>query len=370
MNEDYLETTPSHDFIIKMFNSKYIKRDDWKEQKYLNNDFDDNDYNDYNDGISNNNYNDVQLMLEPCLYSDKKYCKFQLDDYSIDVIDNIYLEMDAPNFENKYDLLQMVIKLSVGGSVIYDSTLLTCIFNQIASSKNIEEYEDKIRIPILNFDTYYDKKHDMRGFPIKHLQWHAVKIILYYPNNDLFRLIINGKQYENDIMIMIRNNRYDNIVLINTIFKEELNKLNKYILSLNLINKFILIFIEENEYNEENIFTYTPIINKIILNCDKQDVLDFTDDDLLDIEIFGIKIYVLPMCSEFSDWESIREVYRNPIKNLTGNGINFSKIDNTYLQIEFENNYYNKDNYKINFISVSLNITRMMSGMMGLAFGS
>ena len=84
------------------------------------------------------------------------------------------------------------------------------------------------------------------------------------------------------------------------------------------------------------------------------------------MEIFGIKIYILPFAEDFSSFEKINDAFSNPFKNMNSSGVNFSRIDDSVLEYDSDND--NKENI-IKMIGLSFNIYRIMSGMVGLAYG-
>jgi hypothetical protein len=143
-----------------------------------------------------------------------------------------------------------------------------------------------------------------------------------------------------------------------------------------IIKAILIYFSTQTEMTDES----KPLIQSIMLsgkdgNKDR-DIMEFNTDDILDFEIFGIKIYILPLCKEFSDWERIYETFRNPdnvLKKLSSSGINFKIISriagNIYLKMNFYEPLSEPSDYYTNICAINLNIGRMVSGMFGKAFG-
>ena len=277
--------------------------------------------------------------------------------------------------------------------------MITCIFNQLCSGKNIKQDNNIIIIPLFNFDTFIDnkgivynhqdhkptifdnnlpEKYKYNGLPAILLIYHYIQICIemtdQYIKTLKFSIICNGNNYNVDhIKYHLKYNviGYDLkpyisfLLMENNIIREKIN--TKHKLDLNYITKAILIYFSPLSYQSND---QIPIIEKIILSSKEIDLLYFEANDLLDIEIFGIKIYVLPLSKEFSDWEHIRETLDstgNVLKKLSSSGINFSVINDLYLNIFFYNDL-ESNNYITNICGINLNILRIGRGMCGKSY--
>jgi hypothetical protein len=75
------------------------------------------------------------------------------------------------------------------------------------------------------------------------------------------------------------------------------NNTTKYKLSFDRVVKYILIYFTPSENVDfwqmnENY----PYVCKATLYLNGKNTLEFENEDLLDFEIFGIKVYLLPLC--------------------------------------------------------------------------
>jgi hypothetical protein len=329
----------------------------------------------------------------------------------IQYIDNIYLKIEIPESlfdlsdEQKYSLLNTNIMLKIGGQPIIINKLATCIFNQICSGKNIIQNNNIIEIPIFNFDTMVDnkkiihcwdqgstkpvlykcnnknipEKYKYKGLPVKLLAYHQVSVWIDMSNQYIktlkYSIICNGYNYSTDHFNYhfktIQNKDGDPEVVLFPLMENQTiieNIKIKHELYFNNITKAILIYYSPLTYQS---IDQIPIIEKITLSTENIDLLYFEANDLLDIDIFGIKMYVLPLSKEFSDLEHINQAFSstgNVLKELSSSGVNFGRIDKVYLHIDFYNDSEPPDNYIINISAISLNYLTIVSGMCGKAY--
>jgi len=124
------------------------------------------------------------------------------------------------------------------------------------------------------------------------------------------------------------------------------------------IIKYILIyFFPENASNYRDINENYPIVTKATIKSDGT-FLEFENEDLLDFEIFGINIYLLPLSDEVSSWESIHELSKN-FGKLTSSGLS-PQDGEIKIKLAIENQP--RDPYKVVFMQVHLNIMGQNNG--------
>jgi hypothetical protein len=387
---------------------RYINRTTWKEERFDNEhefkDFESEEFQNknenYNDFIEENSIEDALCDLVnghtilnvsqkmPALYLGKNEYWFYISGLC-NVINNLYLEIeldknfDEMTIKEKYAVLNSTIKIEIGKDKIDTLKIMTCLCNQIFCGNNIKEDNNIIQVPLYNFDTFVDKKTGAKGFRLFDVNSQSLKIILEI-NNDIkhfkYKIVVNGQIYkitetmlksiESMKMYILLQNQYDatltaeqnlnrNVLPVN-------NKTTRYKLSFNRIVKYILIYFTPNKdvdfwlMNEDY-----PLISKAILIIFDKNVLEFENEDLLDIEMFGIKIYLLPLCKEFSNFENMSETFKDPLKKMTSNGITF--VEN-YGSIEIEYENETPDLYNINFIGVNLNCMMVSNGMCAIRY--
>jgi hypothetical protein len=374
---------------------RYINRETWKEElfedKYQFEEFE-------NEEFQNKNFNnlieertrgeavfDLDNGYTPSnvtvkLDSEEKnhsYLAYVVKPGVLDVINNVYLEIELDNkfddiaIKEKCELLNINVGFVTGGAHI-DAVqkLVTCICNQICYGYSVKEYDNVIQIPLYNFDTYIDEKYNVKGYPMYLLKF---SVILYINNNIInrfkYKIIVNGQVYPKEVRNRVTTSKYNHIILQSqhdTRLISDDRNLFKFKLTCSNVVKYILVYflpkrnIDFWEMNENY-----PIIQKIALYADRRQVLEFENEDLLSIEIFGIKIYLLPLCKEFSSFEKIHETLKNPLKKLSSSGLNLS-FYSSYIEIKFENESLNQ--YQINVICVNLNCMRVAHSCTNLSF--
>jgi len=141
----------------------------------------------------------------------------------------------------------------------------------------------------------------------------------------------------------------------------KLNNSGKYKLwsSSDFIVKYILIyFFPENASNYWDLNENYPIVTKATIKSGGT-FIEFENEDLLDFEIFGINIYLLPLSKELSSWDSIHEVSKN-FGKLTSSCL--SPL-NAEIKIELEIDNQPRDPYNVVFVQAHLNIMSINNGL-------
>jgi hypothetical protein len=207
------------------------------------------------------------------------------------------------------------------------------------------------------------------------LQYSKTKIIINYPENLAhykFSLKVNGLfTLDTEYRRYLAHNSFEYPIFITE--KNESVKLLDYHkpmeINFNLITKcFFIYFNPENIEDSDRIMLNYPILTSAKLKFNKLSELDFDEEDILSIDILGIKIYILSFSKEFDTWETIMETFKDRNNKLSNEGINIINFSfNTTLYLNFENNDY--DNlFNINIINFSFNMLRIVNGMAALAF--
>jgi len=400
MTDNYISSIKGHSnkFLATLLNDSnktgnYIDRATWKEElfndecqfeEFENEEHQNEDYSniieeksrkealfDLTNGYTPSN---ITVKVEQ-ICKNSEFNFFIIESHNFDVINNFYLEIELDNnldeitMEEKYALLNSRIKISTVGDTIEDVSIMACLCNQICYGNNIKEDNHIIQIPLYNFDTCVDKKYNVKGHPVCHA---CPRIYLYLDNKIKhfnYKIIANGQAYPKDIREHIKTSRYSHVILQSQYERGSLSIWRgRHKLNFNHIAKYFLIYFSPDknvdfwQMNENY-----PLICKLTLYVNGKNVLEFENEDLLDFEIFGIKIYLLPLCKEFSSFENINNTLKNPLKKLSSSGINLTCC-NTYIDIEFENEQVNT--YNFNIICVDLNCIRITGGISNLAYSS
>ena len=317
---------------------------------------------------------------------DNKYNKLEfVIPRQFDIMNKIYLIIDIPEdfvnlpIEDKLSILDITFDFTIGGSLIDNMSLLTSIFLGICEGQNIEQQDNKLIIPLMNFNNYMQKKsinykYDSIGIPLIALQYSETKIIIKYPENLAhykFSLKVNGLfSLDTEYRRYLAHNSFEYPIFITE--KNESVKLLDYHkpmeINLKLISKcFFIYFTPENIKDSDRIMLNYPVLTSAKLKFNGIFELDFDEEDILSIDILGIKIYILSFSKEFDTWETIMETFKDRNNKLSNEGINLSMYGKTTLYLNFENN--DNDNlFNINIINFSFNLLRIMSGMAGKAF--
>lgn len=284
-----------------------------------------------------------------------------------DTITKIYLELEFDSiFEDislsdKLNLLDGKVKLIIGGVEIFTCSILTCIFNAICTGHNIKCNNNIIQIPLFIFNTLID--FNIPGLPLISLKYHEVEISIKLKNkieNMTWKLLVHGIYLRDSKRTDLVKFINEFIIFQNSIYQQ---KIIDYLQKINIKyfhTKFILVYFTPIE-NRDDLFNEYPEIIEASLTTKKNIFWD--SDNILSFEIFGIKIYVLPLSKDMSTWEKIQESLTNPIEKMSFNDIADYDI---FLNIEITLS----DNFYITVNEIVPNILAIMSGMCGLKYGT
>ena len=266
---------------------------------------------------------------------------------------DIYLEVVMPELseKHKFSLLSTMVSFNgFNGNTIENNSMVACIFKQICSGRNIKQNNNILQIPIFNFDTF--KTGNCTGLPVnKYNDAYIIRLVhtsgYEYLKEFEFNIIVNGtitafsekgtsmrcqsmKDIKNNnFMILTGDGSYWNL---SRPYYDELFS-GKYIINsscLKIVKCILLCYIPDFQCDE-------PEINSVSLISDNKEIISFDVSELLDFNIFDIKIYCMPLCKEFSDWDEIDRLFKNNHKNISSDGIEFSKLGkDTKLQINYD----------------------------------
>lgn len=416
---------PQNDIMSRVLgyngSKKYIHRDEWKEEKIYE-EFDDklekdledyrtmleNEHREFEEKINNNNgfidektlgsaliemisyqstESSVNLKIEGFQNNPNNTIDFCIIKNEIDIIRDIYLEIYLGesifelSLEQKYALIDTKISLNVGSRRIIYSSILDCIFFNIISGRNIKENDNVIQIPIFNFDTFELEPNKKIGLYVLALALN-IDVHLHFDifnsclRNFKYKLLVNGTVIH-DRIDLFNKIRYSNkeYMRLNSQYIKYHASNNNYIckMFINHVVKCILIYFAPDaslpkEYESTNNITddntdNMSSVKSIKISTNNKIILDFEGDDLLDFEIFGIKIYLLPLCKEFSDWERIYECFKKVHKKISVYGINFSMLSKASLEVKLDD-YLQNNNTILVLSAIYFDAVRFWNGML------
>jgi hypothetical protein len=331
------------------------------------------------------NSEEIIYKIEPKNVSN--VMSFELKQNMCDIINYVYLELDMCNtnsalentletldFEDKFSLLNSLLIFKVGNNVIDKKNIMTCIFNEICNGEHIREFENKIQIPIYNFNSMRNKNlSELNGFPFSYIANKNTVSFSLYTSETKFnvKLVICGTVFSNHVRIKsnlqnISNNNYEFIIVEQNQF-EIFNEPNlKKKLYFNGMTKCLIFYFQPKQ--QEGFFDMGndyPEVESAYLSINELEPIKYESDEILNFEIFGIKIFIVPFSKEFSNWESITECVSKPMSNIKSSSINFSRCENVKFWIDASDSI---KYYFMNIYSVSLNIMRITNGFISMKY--
>ncbi len=267
-----------------------------------------------------------------------------------DVITSAYLEIELPEQQTfddlelteKYSLFNITFSLIVEGNLIVNSSVLANLFMMICQELTIKSNANIIQIPILDFAT------------IKTCYDRSVKNKLDDDELGLFR--IASKHH---CMVMCVN--LDDVLISDAKFKlkikgKMLNDEKKTFLDEYPIQSLFIIARHSVETNIDsfNVFYYggaKAIILHFQPKCDyveypkiksitvinDQNSTYFDSSELLEMELFDIIFFVLPLSKDFASWKNINRLLTNPQKYFSSDMMySPDDTDKITLLIEYE----------------------------------
>lgn len=307
-----------------------------------------------------------------------------------DIISTIYLEatfdesqsFNDLNFIDKYDLLNTKVTLTIGGTRICESNILTGLFNSISSGLNVRIDSNIIQFPIFDFSIMksgssglYDNnfnidkknlqlKNDEIGLWTCALQYHECRVKIEFLNEKIFKnidfkLIIRGKNLSPDKKRLVVQHSHEHLFL-ESIFNKT-NNINKFTLDEFLNIKAIILYLVPTSTD----YVEYPRIKSVNLYYDDKSICyDITD--ILEMDILDLNFFVLPVSRDFSSWKNINNALSNPHKYMTNDMLDTIGVDgNITVNIEYESH---SDDFILYYNTLCPNLIRFSGGMSGLAF--
>lgn len=337
-------------------------------------------------------YTDTSRMEQFCLY-------------------NIYLEVEKADNEkftkeDIYNLFNIKIDLIIGETTINSFNLLIPIIK--SSLHNVSMIHDNIFFVEL-FD--FNKLNNGLGISQNLLRLHDVRIKLTYDNklqyipNYIFKIHNRGKNIDLDTQhkvfqskknILKRNkinnsytssiyekesyeNLYDDnktddmkkfsneVIISSHYFKYNLYNNNIFEVFWSHPTQFIIFYILNPKINDDLDSSYRTI-QSIGMNPNGAGYINWDLDDLIQIEILNIPLYILCLDPQLKDGNKFKNYLDGKINNKTCVGVNFSKINKLFLKIDIDDPFEDNKNYELSIFTLHSNIIDQMNGMIGLGF--
>ena len=117
-------------------------------------------------------------------------------------------------------------------------------------------------------------------------------------------------------------------------------------------------------YNKEDIDELSePEINSIGISLNNHFIW-WENEELIEVDFMGINLYMVCIDPQLQNYNKFCHYMKYNIDPSTLKSINFSRIDDTDVVIEYDSDF----KYEFYMKGLNTNVLRMMSGMAGLAF--
>jgi hypothetical protein len=310
----------------------------------------------YQNGINKKFKNNILTWSKP--YDGKDTIEFKIEKIC-DTLDQIYLHIDFGREitnDDIYNLLNISVKLIIGDNTIFSYRVLNSIIIESLKCTNIFPEIGILRLCILDF------KHSL---PLVALEYHNVYInfsgiVSSFRNTKSFEFKISGKWLDDDARRYLAQTSTEHLVWQN---KCQLYQMNGNEFDLNhgtRLCQFMLFYYKIDDHD------FDSGISSIGLMANNSEYLYFDQDELITINIYNYKMYIICLDPKHKQQNKFIECFT---KQNNGNnicGVDLSKLNNLKCKIEFESDYKTGMNVYIDFIT--LTTLCIMGGMCGIRY--
>lgn len=302
----------------------------------------------------------------------KNIYTFRLPRSGIDIIENVYLEINLhKNFNDltileKYKLLIMNMELLISGQQYFSTSMAVHFMTELCTENYINGYDEIIQIPVYNFMSI--KYNDDKGLRMPY--WHYI-IFKFSIDKDIqifdYKLILNGKILDDKRRTVLYDyTKFTENIVLNSHQSEFPPDTYIFDLQFNHMSKCLIIYFEPIEFDID-VLNYYPVITNAKIIIDNVEVLEYDEYEILDFNVLGLKMYIVPLSVDFGSWTTIKKSLKDLYNFSNVGGINLSGNDTIQLKLELENI---NDSYKVQIINLHMNL--MMEGdfKIGLAFSN
>ncbi len=321
-----------------------------------------------------NNMVQVDLDCENIVYQHKlwdgqKYtgCRLDQNKHTNFSLYDVYLKIEKKSGEfTKKDLLNLIdfsLWLEIGGSSVLNKDFISMCFFEHIEDNDIFIEPNIIYLKAFTFENM------LYGIPYYFLKYHEIKIISSTPANKLtysdysIDIIYSGKNLSSiDIKPEHEKNLEQIIIMsqkMSCIVKDSKQKIK--LKHLNHPVQLIMFFLwDDKEEIDELIETE---IYRFGLSLEDYYIW-WEGEELIKINFMGINLYLVCFDPQLQNYNKFCLYVKNKFDPKTLRSINFSRIDDAGLIIEYDSN----KKYNLYTNALNINVLRMMSGMAGLAF--
>lgn len=314
--------------------------------------------------INNNSNNTSSASFYANSVINGDILRFRIDSM-VDYINDLYLEFQIEDelgilsIEDKLNILDSTIILEMSYQKITTLQLASLLTFQLCNGKVITKKDNTIQIPIFDFNTF--KTGNYSGFPALPYQNMYVYVQTKYSLDKIKLLVTGGMQdysirreilYTSKEMLIFKTGSahlYQRDMFNNTI--------------INFCSMALIVFCMPKD---PELLSLDPNITSIQLYNHHHNVrLEYNSDNILSMDILGVKIYLLPLCKQFDSWEKISNVIKYPNKfcDEPSTGFKISQRINITADDDL-------DNYNVFITSIGTNILSIKDGCSILKYSS
>jgi hypothetical protein len=278
------------------------------------------EYNDFGINGMFSNIDDEYTLncMSPYNLNCKTY-SLRIGELKMDIIDKISIKIKLQNPIDKILLFGFYIRIQTqsGKEIVnlLDTNLLDCSILSHLNDNNIEEYENTITIPLMQFNTL---EH---GYLYRKLSNKLIRV--FFENatsstqiaidNASVSIIFSGRKYY-DFNSLIESSKeiFYNPIDIEWFFTPYIadGMKIKGFETENVI-KFIILKLIKDTSNYDEFISNQPTIEEVSIEYESRIPYIYDMKYMMQIELFGVNIYILPLYPEFTNINNILYYLRN-----------------------------------------------------------
>ena len=252
-----------------------------------------------------------------------------------DIINQVYLEVDMSTIDNMLDLFDITFEVRLDHKCTYYANVGVALTQQMFFGNSIKENDDTIQIPIANFNTLKPMPN-ITGFPVvsSSFTYRYFYISSKYNEaiaNTAMNLLVESTVLVGSTRSKLARERFE-LLYLNTIStckdlcKTSINN-NRIIIdrlvpeteSYSFIIKYIIVILKtSNTLSKPEI--ESAEVKELEGNRPRQSYY-WNAEEIITIDVCGIRQYIIPISQEFKDVESMKTTFSDPETYLTLDGI-------------------------------------------------
>lgn len=311
---------------------RYTERSKWKTLELKNLDKDLQDLNTYSLNNETKDHNAQTKTL-----SGNKIILPESDKYNIW---NVWIKIHITDHINFLDdLLTYEISLLINGCITSVVPMTHNLFIAQFLNREIIEGPDYVDIPVILLDLFFPEK-----FPIYTISNSTISFILGHSKLQISEIRFDYEQVfklpdDKPTMVPIFQCNFIGYYRVNQACSNlypSLNEVDTVYLNIWRINHVCkLLFFEFKNYEVDE-----PILESVILYLNGQPITYLASEGMIIRSCFmeNKTIYAISLTPEFMVEEDMCKLFVTP-RSCIENGINFSRVDNTKIKFEFDQEY-------------------------------